>query len=300
MENHQEVLNKKEAVAAQRLAKHNENIKKYWFHDSVFKSSLGDASSIIIPRIERFIIHTVNRFLPTVSDQKLKAELTNLLHEETSHARVHDAYNAMLKREGYKINLSLKLEDSMFSFLEKFSSPLSNLGVCMCTEFFTLIFAKHTIEQKIFDEEGVDPIGSCVGQKGTRVQAVIDELGGEKVDIIEWNDDVKKFISAALSPAKVLGVELDESQKTALVTVPDDQLSLAIGKRGQNVRLAVKLTGWKIDVVGAGGAQKEQQENGDEEQEENDSERSTMNNKQETENPPAEQADSEQEASDNK
>jgi len=157
MENHQEVLNKKEAVAAQRLAKHNENIKKYWFHDSVFKSSLGDASSIIIPRIERFIIHTVNRFLPTVSDQKLKAELTNLLHEETSHARVHDAYNAMLKREGYKINLSLKLEDSMFSFLEKFSSPLSNLGVCMCTEFFTLIFAKHTIEQKIFDEEGVDP-----------------------------------------------------------------------------------------------------------------------------------------------
>src|SRR3989344_3042232 len=116
------------------------------------------------------------------------------------------------------------------------------------------------------DEEGVDPIGSCVGQKGTRVQAVIDELGGEKVDIIEWNDDVKKFISAALSPAKVVGVELDESQKTALVTVPDDQLSLAIGKRGQNVRLAVKLTGWKIDVVGAGGAQKEQQENRDEEQ----------------------------------
>ena len=98
-------------------------------------------------------------------------------------------------------------------------------------------------------EEGVDPIGSCVGQKGTRVQAIIDELGGEKIDIIEWSEDAKKFISAALSPAKVLGVELFEDEMRAVVTVPHDQLSLAIGKRGQNVRLAAKLTGWKLDVV---------------------------------------------------
>ena len=99
------------------------------------------------------------------------------------------------------------------------------------------------------NEEGVDPIGSCVGQKGTRVQAVIDELGGEKIDIIEWNDDVAKFISNALSPAKVLGVKLNEEKKEARVSCPVDQLSLAIGKQGQNVRLAAKLTGWKIDVV---------------------------------------------------
>lgn len=99
------------------------------------------------------------------------------------------------------------------------------------------------------DEEGVDPIGSCVGQKGTRVQTIIDALGGEKIDIIEWNENTEKFISAALSPAKVLGVELFETEKRAVVTVPDDQLSLAIGKRGQNVRLAAKLTGWKIDVT---------------------------------------------------
>ncbi len=98
-------------------------------------------------------------------------------------------------------------------------------------------------------EEGVDPIGSCVGQKGTRVQAIIDELGGEKIDIIEWNENEEKFISAALSPAKVLSVELFETEKRALVKVPSDQLSLAIGKRGQNVRLAAKLTGWKIDVA---------------------------------------------------
>ena len=106
------------------------------------------------------------------------------------------------------------------------------------------------------NEEGVDPIGSCVGQKGTRVQAVIDELGGEKIDIIEWNDDVAKFISNALSPAKVLGVGIIESKKEARVAVPTDQISLAIGKQGQNVRLAAKLTGWRIDVV-AGEVQKE-------------------------------------------
>lgn len=100
------------------------------------------------------------------------------------------------------------------------------------------------------DEEGIDPIGSCVGQKGTRVQAVIEELGGEKIDIIEWNEKPEKYIAAAISPAKVLKVEANADKKEAKVTVPEDQLSLAIGKRGQNVRLAAKLTGWKIDVIG--------------------------------------------------
>ncbi|HAT74207.1 MAG: NusA antitermination factor [Candidatus Moranbacteria bacterium GW2011_GWF2_36_839] len=99
-------------------------------------------------------------------------------------------------------------------------------------------------------EDGIDPIGSCVGQKGTRVQAVIDELGGEKIDIVLWNEDVAKFISASLSPAKVLKVDIDEEKKEAVVSVLEDQLSLAIGKRGQNVRLAAKLTGWKIDIKG--------------------------------------------------
>jgi N utilization substance protein A len=101
------------------------------------------------------------------------------------------------------------------------------------------------------DEDGVDPIGSCVGQKGTRVQAIIDELGGEKIDIIEWSEDTEKFIIAALAPAKVLKVALFSEEERAEVTVPSDQLSLAIGKRGQNVRLAAKLTGWKLDILGA-------------------------------------------------
>lgn len=97
-------------------------------------------------------------------------------------------------------------------------------------------------------EEGVDPVGSLVGQKGTRVQTVINELNGEKIDIIEWNEDLAKFIANALSPAKVLDVELAEKRREAIAIVPEDQLSLAIGQRGQNVRLAAKLTGWKIDV----------------------------------------------------
>lgn len=98
-------------------------------------------------------------------------------------------------------------------------------------------------------EEGVDPIGSLVGQKGVRVQTVINELSGEKIDIILWSNDIRSFITNSFSPAKVFGVTiLDESKKYALVEVSDDQFSLAIGKGGQNVRLAAKLTGWKIDV----------------------------------------------------
>ncbi|MBI2054926.1 MAG: transcription termination/antitermination protein NusA [Candidatus Sungbacteria bacterium] len=98
------------------------------------------------------------------------------------------------------------------------------------------------------NQEGIDPVGSMVGQKGVRVSTVIHELAGEKIDIIEWAEDPATFISHALSPAKVIDAEVNPETREARVTVPDDQLSLAIGKGGQNVRLAAKLTGWKIDV----------------------------------------------------
>jgi len=99
------------------------------------------------------------------------------------------------------------------------------------------------------EEQGIDPIGSLVGQKGARVQTVINELGGEMIDIIEWDEDPEIFISKALSPAKVSAVKLKKKERKAEAIVPEDQLSLAIGKKGQNVRLAAKLTNWKIDVV---------------------------------------------------
>lgn len=97
-------------------------------------------------------------------------------------------------------------------------------------------------------DENVDSVGSCVGQRGLRVQAVMDELMGEKIDIIEWSPDVADFISNALSPAKVIRVDINEEDKAARVVVPDHQLSLAIGREGQNARLAARLTGWKIDI----------------------------------------------------
>ncbi|EKN64060.1 transcription elongation factor NusA [Neobacillus bataviensis LMG 21833] len=98
------------------------------------------------------------------------------------------------------------------------------------------------------DNQEVDPVGSCVGPKGTRVQAVVNELKGEKIDIVKWSDDPVVFVANSLSPSKVLDVMVNENEKATTVVVPDYQLSLAIGKRGQNARLAAKLTGWKIDI----------------------------------------------------
>jgi N utilization substance protein A len=114
-------------------------------------------------------------------------------------------------------------------------------------------------------QDNIDPIGSCVGQRGARVQTVMQELGGEKIDIIEWTDDDVKFIVNALSPAKVISVELkpgeaEDGENLAIANVADDQLSLAIGKGGQNVRLAAKLAGWKIDIKKDGEDEEEQEE----------------------------------------
>ncbi|KKM11800.1 transcription elongation factor NusA [Clostridiales bacterium PH28_bin88] len=97
-------------------------------------------------------------------------------------------------------------------------------------------------------DENVDPVGACVGPKGMRVQTIVNELKGEKIDIVRWSNDPEVFVSNALSPAKVVSVLVDEGSKVARVVVPDHQLSLAIGKEGQNARLAAKLTGWKIDI----------------------------------------------------
>ncbi len=102
------------------------------------------------------------------------------------------------------------------------------------------------------NDEHIDPVGSCVGQKGTRVNTITQELSGEKIDIIPWSEDPKEFVSNSLSPAKVFSIEINEKEHKAIVEVAEDQLSLAIGKGGQNVRLAAKLTGWRIDIKGNG------------------------------------------------
>ncbi|TGB04766.1 transcription termination factor NusA [Halobacillus salinus] len=98
------------------------------------------------------------------------------------------------------------------------------------------------------ENQEIDPVGSCVGQRGQRVQTIVNELKGEKIDIVQWSEDPVEYVSNALSPSKVVEVLVDEEEKATTVIVPDYQLSLAIGKRGQNARLAAKLTGWKIDI----------------------------------------------------
>ncbi|MEC4673407.1 MAG: transcription termination factor NusA [Nitrospirota bacterium] len=109
-------------------------------------------------------------------------------------------------------------------------------------------------------DKAVDPVGACVGIKGSRVQAIVRELKGEKIDIIPWTTDPRVFIGEALNPASIEKVGIDEQKKAALVVVADSQLSLAIGKNGQNVRLAAKLTGWKIDIISSTEYEKEKQE----------------------------------------
>jgi N utilization substance protein A len=104
-------------------------------------------------------------------------------------------------------------------------------------------------------DEDVDPVGSCVGHKGMRVQTIVNELKGEKIDIVKWSNDPVQYIANALSPAKVVLVDTNEVDKISKVVVPDYQLSLAIGKEGQNARLAAKLTGWKIDIKSESQAQ---------------------------------------------
>ncbi len=101
-------------------------------------------------------------------------------------------------------------------------------------------------------EEGIDPVGACIGQRGTRIQTIIAELSGEKIDVIQWDEDPAHYIANALSPARIIAVDIFEEEKRALAYVDEDQLSLAIGKRGQNVRLAAKLSGWRIDIAKAG------------------------------------------------
>ncbi|MBA2174071.1 transcription termination/antitermination protein NusA [Halobacillus locisalis] len=107
------------------------------------------------------------------------------------------------------------------------------------------------------DNPEIDPVGSCVGQRGQRVQAIVNELKGEKIDIVQWSEDPVEYVSNALSPSKVVEVLVDEEEKATTVIVPDYQLSLAIGKRGQNARLAAKLTGWKIDIKSESEAREE-------------------------------------------
>ena len=152
--------------------------------------------------------------------------------------------------------ITLKLSRTHPKFLEKlfeYESPEVASGVVQ----LKAIAREPGSRSKIAvwtDDTNIDPVGSCVGQKGVRVSTVMSELCGEKIDIIEYSNDPAEFVQKALSPAKVIDISLDETEHKALIEVLPDQLSLAIGKGGQNVRLAARLTGWKIDIKGTDAA----------------------------------------------
>jgi N utilization substance protein A len=135
---------------------------------------------------------------------------------------------------------------------------------------------------------GVDPVGSCVGQKGVRVQAVTNELGGERVDIVLWSDELSELLKGALAPAENMTVEIDSENKIAKVRAPEDQLSLAIGKEGQNVRLAAKLTGLRIEVEGIPGEAKEERKEEEKEEKEVQKAKKTKKKKEKEEKKEAE------------
>ncbi len=148
--------------------------------------------------------------------------------------------------------INLRLSRTHPKFVEKLFSveaPEIESGVVEIKSIAREAGARTKISVHSNDEH-IDPVGSCVGQKGTRVNTITQELGGEKIDIIPWSEDPKVYVSNALSPAKVNSIEILEAEHKAVIEVSDDQLSLAIGKGGQNVRLAAKLTGWRIDIKG--------------------------------------------------
>lgn len=150
--------------------------------------------------------------------------------------------------------INLRLSRTHPKFIEKLfaiEAPEIQNGVVEIKSIAREAGARSKIAVSSNDEH-IDPVGSCVGQKGTRVNTITNELGGEKIDIIPWSEDPKVFVSNSISPAKVLSIEVNEKEHKAVVEVSDDQLSLAIGKGGQNVRLAAKLTGWRIDIKGNG------------------------------------------------
>lgn len=149
----------------------------------------------------------------------------------------------------------LRLSRTNPKFLEKLFEaevPEINTGTVVIKTVAREAGSRSKIAVASIDEH-IDPVGSMVGQRGVRVSTVMSELGGEKIDIIEWSEDPKKFVEDSLSPAKVMEVEIDEKENKAIAFVTEDQQSLAIGRGGQNVRLAAKLTGWKIDVRSAKG-----------------------------------------------
>jgi len=204
---------------------------------------------------------------------------TGVLNVEEQIPGEHFARGERIKAYLYLVEdsprgINLKLSRTHPKFIEKLFSmeaPEIENGIVKIKSIAREAGARSKIAVFSTDEH-IDPVGSCVGQKGTRVNTITAELGGEKIDIIPWSEDPKVFISNSLSPAKVLSIIVDEKEHKAEVEVSEAELSLAIGKGGQNVRLAAKLTGWRIDIKSVDGEEIEKTQKGKKEETEEDTE----------------------------
>jgi N utilization substance protein A len=211
-----------------------------------FGGKEGDIISGYVQKIERGTVFIdFNRAVGVLPPQE---QIPSERYNQGSRIRAY-LYNV---EEGPR-GINLRLSRTHPRFLEKLFA-LESPEVASGTVEIKSIAREPGSRSKIAvwtDDPNIDPVGSCVGQKGVRVGTIMNELSGEKIDIIEWSPDPEEFVRKSLSPARVLDLQLDEAEHKAVIEVTPDQLSLAIGKGGQNVRLAAKLTGWKIDIKGS-------------------------------------------------
>lgn len=208
-----------------------------------FANREGDIITGIIQRVEQ-----KNVLIELGKTEAILAPSEQMPGEEYRHAERIKAYIIEVRKttKGPQILVS-RTHPGLLKRLFELEVPELHEGIVELKGIAREAGARSKIAVYSKDEN-VDPVGACVGPKGMRVQNIVNELNGEKIDIIKWNPDPSKFVASSLSPAKVVAVEIWEEEKVARVIVPDYQLSLAIGKEGQNARLAAKLTGWKIDI----------------------------------------------------
>lgn len=213
-----------------------------------FEGKEGEIVSGIVQRIERG-----NVFIDLGRTTGILSFEEQIPGEHYRHGERLRAYLYSVEESPRGINIRLSRTHPKFiEALFRLEAPEIANGVVLIKSVAREAGSRTKIAVSSTDSH-VDPIGSCVGQRGVRVSTIINELSGEKIDIIEWSDNIKKFVADALSPARVEKVKINEEEHKATIEVTEDQLSLAIGKGGQNVRLAAKLTGWRIDIVGGKG-----------------------------------------------
>ncbi len=225
-------------VVVQRIREAERNI----IYDE-FSDREGDIITGIIQRVEQ-----KNVFIELGKTEAILTPSEQMPFEEYRHGDRIKTYIAEVRKttKGPQILVS-RTHPGLLKRLFEMEVPELQEGVVELKGIAREAGARSKIAVYSKDEN-IDPVGSCVGPRGMRVQNIVSELNGEKIDIIKWSNDSSKFVASSLSPAKVVAVEIWEEEKVARVIVPDYQLSLAIGKEGQNARLAAKLTGWKIDI----------------------------------------------------